>query len=84
MPDQFGERSANSFHASSAVYRQSLAERVREIDHDLQVLARVARGSGTARRTRFTRRSVFVNVPSFSAKLDAGKHDVRVLRARCR
>ena len=29
-------------------------------------------GQGIAARTRFTRRSVFVNVPSFSAKLDAG------------
>ena len=30
-------------------------------------------GSGAAARTRLIRRSVFVNVPSFSAKLDAGR-----------
>ena len=30
-------------------------------------------GSGAASRTRLMRRSVFVNVPSFSAKLEAGK-----------
>ena len=37
-------------------------------------------GQGTALRTRFTRRSVFVNVPSFSAKLDAGKMTFANLR----
>ena len=30
-------------------------------------------GHGIAARTRLTRRSVFVKVPSFSAKLDAGR-----------
>ena len=35
--------------------------------------SRASPGHGTALRTRFTRRSVFVNVPSFSAKLEAGK-----------
>ena len=35
--------------------------------------SRASPGQSSAFRTRFTRRSVFVKVPSFSAKLDAGR-----------
>ena len=37
-------------------------------------------GSGAPARTRLMRRSVFVNVPSFSAKLEAGRTTSAYLR----
>jgi hypothetical protein len=48
------------------------AECLRHENDDVAVDLGLA-GSGAPARTRLTRRSVFVNVPSFSAKLDAGR-----------
>ena len=47
---------------------------------DLAVDARLARAAARPARTRLIRRSVFVNVPSFSAKLDAGSTTCAYLR----
>ena len=81
MPDQSGARSANSFQASSAFsYAGQLAPSASAISTTMRKSSRAFPGHGTARRTRFTRRSVFVNVPSFSAKLEAGKITSAYLR----
>ena len=74
IPDHIGARSANSFQASSAVrYSGQSAPSALAKSTTIRQSSRAEPGEGTALRTRLTRRSVFVNVPSFSAKLEAGK-----------
>ena len=73
-PYQFGDRSASSFQTDSASgYSGQSQPSARASAITISRSPRAFPGSGTAARTRLIRRSVFVNVPSFSAKLDAGK-----------
>ena len=72
-PDQLGQRSASSFQTDSASgYSGQSQPSARASAITISRSPRALPGSGTAARTRLIRRSVFVNVPSFSAKLDAG------------
>ena len=84
MPYQFGARSANSFQTDPR-RPGTRATRSRAPGRASTTIRRSSRalpGHGTAARTRFMRRSVFVNVPSFSAKLEAGNTTFACVRER--
>ena len=73
MPYQFGQRSASSFQTSSGdAYSGHDAPSAAAMSQTMRQSSRASPGQSSAFRTRFTRRSVFVNVPSFSANDDAG------------
>ena len=81
MPYQFGERSASSFQTDSASgYSGQPAPSAFAMRMTISRSTFASPGSGAAERTRLIRRSVFVKVPSFSAKLEAGRTTSAYLR----
>ena len=81
MPYQFGQRSASSFQTSSGdSYSGHSAPSAFAIAQTIRQSSRASPGQSSALRTRFTRRSVFVNVPSFSANDEAGSTTSAYLR----